>query len=48
MRKSREKNIGWRLDYFLVDLRLIKKVKESVILTNILGSDHAPIKLNIF
>ena len=47
MRKSREKNIGWRLDYFLVDLRLIKKVKESVILTNILGSDHAPIKLNI-
>jgi exodeoxyribonuclease III len=47
MRNSREKNIGWRLDYFLVDMRLIKKVKESIILADIMGSDHAPIKLEI-
>jgi exodeoxyribonuclease-3 len=47
MRKSREKNIGWRIDYFLVSNILNKKVKESCILTHILGSDHAPIKIII-
>jgi exodeoxyribonuclease-3 len=47
MRKSREKNIGWRIDYFLIDKKLIKKLKESEILIDILGSDHAPIKLKI-
>ena len=47
MRNSRAKNIGWRIDYFLLDERIYKKVKESEILTNILGSDHAPIKLII-
>ena len=47
MRKSREKNIGWRIDYFIVSKILENKVKESLILTNILGSDHAPIKFII-
>ena len=47
MRNSREKNIGWRIDYFLIDSKLKGKIKESNILTNILGSDHAPIKLQI-
>lgn len=47
MRKSREKNIGWRIDYFLIDKNIIKKIKTSEILTEINGSDHAPIKLNI-
>jgi exodeoxyribonuclease-3 len=47
MRNSRFKNIGWRIDYFMVDKIIIKKVKGSSILTNILGSDHAPIKLII-
>ena len=47
MRKSREKNIGWRIDYFLVSDTIIKKVKDSSILTEIYGSDHAPIKLLI-
>ena len=47
MRKSREKNIGWRIDYFLVSKNLKNKVKESKILTEILGSDHAPIKIII-
>ena len=47
MRKSRTKNIGWRIDYFLIDSRIDKKIKESSICTNILGSDHAPIKLII-
>ncbi len=47
MRNSREKNIGWRIDYFLVSNNLENKVKESSILTQVLGSDHAPIKLKI-
>ena len=47
MKKSREKNIGWRLDYFLVSNILKNKIKESSILTNVLGSDHAPIKFLI-
>lgn len=47
MRNSRNKNIGWRIDYFMVDNRLIKNVKESTILTPIMGSDHAPVKLNL-
>jgi exodeoxyribonuclease-3 len=47
MRNSRSKNIGWRIDYFLVDKKIYKKVKESSIFINTLGSDHAPIKLII-
>jgi exodeoxyribonuclease-3 len=47
MRNSRSKNIGWRIDYFLVDDKIFKKVKESTIFTDILGSDHAPIRLII-
>ncbi len=47
MRNSREKNIGWRIDYFLVSKNLENKVKESMILTEILGSDHAPVKIKI-
>lgn len=47
MRKSREKNVGWRIDYFLIDEKLKGKIKESNILTDILGSDHAPIKIQI-
>ena len=47
MRNSRSKNIGWRIDYFLVDKKIYNKVKESSIITNVLGSDHAPIKLII-
>ena len=45
--KSREKNKGWRIDYFLVSKSLIKKVKKSEILTDSYGSDHAPVKLSI-
>ncbi len=47
MRKSREKNIGWRIDYFLVDNSIINKIKDCSILVNVYGSDHAPIKIKI-
>ena len=42
---SRKKNAGWRIDYFLINEKYIKNIKKSLILTEIMGSDHAPIKL---
>ena len=47
MRSARDKNIGWRIDYFLVSKNIENKVKESKILIDTFGSDHAPIKLKI-
>ena len=47
MRKSREKNIGWRIDYFIVSDRIKEKIKEAKIYNEILGSDHCPIGLEI-
>lgn len=44
---AREKNIGWRIDYFLVSQSLTPYLIESTIDTGILGSDHAPIVLTI-
>ena len=44
---ARAKNVGWRLDYFIVNNEYINKVKNSLILNEILGSDHCPIKLII-
>jgi exodeoxyribonuclease-3 len=43
---SREKGTGWRIDYFLLSSKLIKKLLKSDILSEIYGSDHAPIILN--
>lgn len=45
--QARENNIGMRLDYWLVSPELKSKVKDSSILTDILGSDHCPIMLDI-
>jgi exodeoxyribonuclease-3 len=47
MRNARDKNIGWRIDYFLVSKKMENKIKDSEILTRVLGSDHAPIKLKL-
>ncbi|EZQ11097.1 exodeoxyribonuclease III [Candidatus Acidianus copahuensis] len=44
---AREKNIGWRIDYCIVSKSLNKKVRKSDILGSIIGSDHAPIILEI-
>ena len=43
----REKNIGWRLDYFCVSKRLLPKIKSVQIHNQILGSDHCPVSLEI-
>ena len=42
---ARKKNIGWRIDYFLTSEKLKSKIESSKILSEIMGSDHAPIKL---
>jgi len=44
---KRNENRGWRLDYFLISEQLRSKVKNCAILTDVLGSDHAPISLTI-
>ena len=44
---AREKNIGWRIDYFLVSNKIKEQVKKSFIYDQVLGSDHAPICLEI-
>ena len=45
--KAREKNAGWRIDYFVVSDRFMERVKDSEILTDIMGSDHCPVMLTI-
>ncbi|BFH72887.1 exodeoxyribonuclease III [Sulfurisphaera javensis] len=44
---AREKNIGWRIDYCVVSKELEKRVKKADILEKVMGSDHAPILLEI-
>ena len=44
---AREKNAGWRIDYFLVSDRFIDRVKDARILTDVFGSDHCPVLIEI-
>ena len=45
--KSREKNAGWRIDYFIVSDDLNEKLKDAKIHTDVYGSDHCPVELDI-
>lgn len=45
--RAREKNAGWRIDYFLVSDRLLVQVEDAKILTDIMGSDHCPVQLDL-
>lgn len=47
MMAARSRNIGWRIDYFLVSDRLMNQVKDSIIYSEIMGSDHCPIGLDV-
>ena len=40
---AREKNIGWRIDYFMVDKPLVNQVSEAFLLNDVMGSDHCPV-----
>lgn len=45
--RARERNIGWRIDYFFISKSLEKKVKKIEILSDIYGSDHCPVLMEI-
>ena len=47
MGHAREKNIGWRIDYFITSKDIKKNIKEATIYSEVLGSDHCPIGLEI-
>ena len=42
---SRQNNTGWRIDYFLADERLLSRLEDSRILSQVMGSDHCPVEL---
>ena len=42
---ARAKNVGWRIDYFLVDKKLEEQIKDATIDNDIMGSDHCPVNL---
>ncbi len=44
---ARAKNVGWRIDYFVVSNRISEKVKDSFILNEIMGSDHCPVGIEL-
>lgn len=45
--KSRERNVGWRIDYFLVSASLKKHIKKADIHPDIMGSDHCPVSITL-
>ena len=47
MYHAREKNVGWRIDYFVVSERLMPAVQDSIIHTDVFGSDHCPICIEV-
>ncbi len=47
MRGARERNAGWRIDYFIVSERLVGKIKQAMIFPEIMGSDHCPVGIEL-
>ena len=45
--KARERNVGWRIDYFLVSERLVPRVVAADIHPSVMGSDHCPVSLTL-
>lgn len=45
--QARAKNIGWRIDYFVTSARLLENIKNSEIHSDVMGSDHCPVSLEI-
>ena len=47
MHQARLKDIGWRIDYFIVNKEFIDRILKSTIYTDVLGSDHCPIGIEL-
>src|SRR5574344_1779909 len=47
MGHAREKNVGWRIDYFIISNSIQNNIKETSIYSDIWGSDHCPVRLQI-
>jgi len=47
MMKAREKNVGWRIDYFVVSASIIGNVVETAIHSDVFGSDHCPVSISL-
>lgn len=45
--RARDRNVGWRIDYFFADKAFMNRVKNADILHNVLGSDHCPVTLEL-
>lgn len=45
--RARERNVGWRIDYFMVDQASVSRVLRADILADVAGSDHCPVSLEI-
>jgi exodeoxyribonuclease III len=44
---ARERNVGWRIDYFFISKRIVNEMQSVEILNNVYGSDHCPVKLTL-
>ena len=47
MRQARDRNVGWRIDYFMVSKQLEDRIKSATIHSEVLGSDHCPVELTL-
>ncbi|MDZ7412535.1 MAG: exodeoxyribonuclease III, partial [candidate division KSB1 bacterium] len=45
--RARERNVGWRIDYFFVSANLAERVKSAFILPEVMGSDHCPVGIEL-
>ena len=47
MTRARDRNVGWRIDYFFVNEELMDRVSNAFILSDVLGSDHCPVGIEL-
>ena len=45
--RARERNVGWRIDYFFVKANFLSEISNASIMADVMGSDHCPISINI-